>query len=57
MHVPSLVGWIFILVVALLLFGPKKLPELGQALGKTLREFRQGMNSDQEEKKEEKAEK
>jgi sec-independent protein translocase protein TatA len=57
MHVPSLVGWIFILVVSLLLFGPKKLPELGQALGKTLREFRQGMNSDQEEKKEEKAEK
>lgn len=29
-----------ILFVALLLFGPKKLPELGKAAGKTLREFK-----------------
>ncbi|MBA4544420.1 MULTISPECIES: twin-arginine translocase TatA/TatE family subunit [Thermoactinomyces] len=57
MHVPSLAGWIFILVIALLLFGPKKLPELGQAVGKTLREFKRGMNADQVERKEEKQEK
>ncbi|MCM3272385.1 twin-arginine translocase TatA/TatE family subunit [Paenibacillus elgii] len=29
-------------LIALLLFGPNKLPELGRALGKTLREFKQG---------------
>ncbi|MDQ0229663.1 sec-independent protein translocase protein TatA [Metabacillus malikii] len=29
-----------IVFVALLLFGPKKLPELGKAAGKTLREFK-----------------
>jgi sec-independent protein translocase protein TatA len=29
-----------IAVVALIIFGPKKLPELGKAAGKTLREFK-----------------
>ncbi len=31
---------IFIFVLALLIFGPKKLPELGRSLGKGLSEFR-----------------
>jgi sec-independent protein translocase protein TatA len=31
---------IVIFVVALLVFGPKKLPELGKSLGKGLREFK-----------------
>ena|SRR5215475_3639164 len=31
---------IVIFVVALLVFGPKKLPELGKSLGKGIREFR-----------------
>lgn len=35
-------GLILILVVVLLLFGPSKLPELGRAFGKTLREFKAG---------------
>ncbi|WP_426451075.1 twin-arginine translocase TatA/TatE family subunit [Paenibacillus sp. S-38] len=34
--------FLLIAVIALLLFGPSKLPELGRALGKTLREFKQG---------------
>ncbi|MGI6125527.1 MAG: twin-arginine translocase TatA/TatE family subunit [Planifilum sp.] len=38
-------GLILILVVALLLFGPSKLPELGRAVGKTLREFKESFNS------------
>jgi len=33
-------GLILILVLALILFGPSKLPQLGRAIGDTLREFR-----------------
>ncbi|TCS95852.1 Sec-independent protein translocase subunit TatA/TatB [Hazenella coriacea] len=49
------IEWIIILGVALLLFGPKKLPELGRAVGKSFREFKQatsGIVSDLDEKKE-----
>lgn len=35
-------GLILILLVTLLLFGPSKLPELGRAIGSTLREFKNG---------------
>jgi sec-independent protein translocase protein TatA len=35
---------IFILIIALLIFGPKKLPEMGSAIGKSIKEFRKGMN-------------
>jgi len=35
---------IFIFVLALLLFGPKKLPELGRTLGKALAEFRRAQS-------------
>ncbi|MCI3922653.1 twin-arginine translocase TatA/TatE family subunit [Paenibacillus sp. TRM 82003] len=35
-------GLILILVVALIVFGPNKLPELGRAFGRTLREFKEG---------------
>lgn len=35
---------IAIFVIALLLFGPKKLPELGRTLGKALSEFRRAKN-------------
>ncbi|ERN42524.1 twin arginine-targeting protein translocase, TatA/E family [Rubidibacter lacunae KORDI 51-2] len=31
-------------VVALLIFGPKKIPEMGSALGKTLRGFKEEIN-------------
>jgi sec-independent protein translocase protein TatA len=31
---------IILLVLALIIFGPGKLPEVGQALGRTVREFR-----------------
>ena len=33
-------GLIIILVIALILFGPAKLPQLGKAVGETLREFK-----------------
>jgi sec-independent protein translocase protein TatA len=41
LHLPEL---IIVLVVALLVFGPKKLPEMGSAIGKSIKEFRKGMN-------------
>jgi sec-independent protein translocase protein TatA len=37
---------IFVLVVALLVLGPKRLPEVGRSLGKGLREFRQTMSGE-----------
>ena len=33
-------GLILILVIALIIFGPSKLPEIGKAFGSTLREFK-----------------
>lgn len=33
-------GLILILIIALIVFGPSKLPELGRAFGRTLREFK-----------------
>ncbi|HEY4720678.1 MAG TPA: twin-arginine translocase TatA/TatE family subunit [Anaerolineae bacterium] len=33
---------IVILIVALIIFGPKRLPEIGRGLGKSINEFRQG---------------
>lgn len=33
-------GLILILVIALVIFGPKKLPEIGRAVGQTLKEFK-----------------
>jgi len=41
LHLPELV---IVLAVALLIFGPKKLPEMGSAIGKSIKEFRKGMN-------------
>ncbi|TQR16439.1 twin-arginine translocase TatA/TatE family subunit [Psychrobacillus soli] len=33
-------GLIIILIIALIVFGPKKLPQLGRAVGQTLKEFK-----------------
>ncbi|WP_066061278.1 twin-arginine translocase TatA/TatE family subunit [Neobacillus soli] len=33
-------GLILILTLALIIFGPKKLPEIGKAFGQTLKEFK-----------------
>ncbi len=48
MGVPEL---LIILVVILLIFGPKNLPKLGSALGKTVKNLRDGMGAGEEEKK------
>ena len=51
-------GLILILVLALIIFGPKKLPEMGLAVGQTLREFKKstkGLMDDEKETIEETA--
>ena len=40
---------LIIFVVALLLLGPKRLPEIGDALGRSLRKFRQASREIQDE--------
>jgi sec-independent protein translocase protein TatA len=34
-----------LIVLALVLFGPKRLPEMGRAAGKAIREFKSALNS------------
>ena len=38
-----------ILVIALVIFGPTKLPQIGSGLGKAIRDFRKGVSSDDSE--------
>ncbi|WP_020612931.1 twin-arginine translocase TatA/TatE family subunit [Sediminispirochaeta bajacaliforniensis] len=40
---------ILILAIALLIFGPKKIPEIGKAIGKTIREFKKGSKGEDDE--------
>ncbi|MEC3885914.1 twin-arginine translocase TatA/TatE family subunit [Halobacillus litoralis] len=47
-------GLILILTIALVIFGPKKLPEIGKAAGETLKEFKNSareLTSDSSEEK------
>jgi sec-independent protein translocase protein TatA len=40
---PGSVGWqglVVILLIALIIFGPKRLPEMGRSLGRGMREFK-----------------
>jgi sec-independent protein translocase protein TatA len=37
---------VIVLVIALLVFGPKKLPELGRGLGRGMRDFKRGLSGD-----------
>ena len=39
-----------IVLVVVVLFGPKKLPEIGKAVGDALREFKKSLKGDNEEK-------
>ena len=38
-----------IAIAAILIFGPKKIPEMGSTLGKTLRGFKEEINSDRDD--------
>ena len=36
--------WVVILAIALIVFGPKRLPELGRGLGQAIRGFKAGLH-------------
>jgi sec-independent protein translocase protein TatA len=44
---------IVVLIIALIVFGPKRLPELGSSLGKGIREFRSTVTGDKDDDDEE----
>lgn len=52
-------GLILILIIALIIFGPKKLPEIGKATGQTIREFKKSARqlTDEDETREKSNEK
>ena len=43
--------WGWIALVALLLFGGRKLPELARAMGSSITQFKRGLNVDEQEDK------
>lgn len=43
---------VLILVIALVVFGPGKLPEVGKAIGRGISEFKGAMNAETKEEKE-----
>ncbi|HEV8098275.1 MAG TPA: twin-arginine translocase TatA/TatE family subunit [Gaiellaceae bacterium] len=47
----GITGLIVILIVALLVFGPKRLPEIGRSLGKGMREFKDSITSSSDDEK------
>jgi len=49
-------GLILILIVALIIFGPKRLPEMGRSLGKGMREFKDSISGKDDDDKDEPAE-
>lgn len=44
---------IVLLIIALIVFGPKRLPELGKSLGKGIREFRSSVSGEKEDEEDE----
>jgi sec-independent protein translocase protein TatA len=57
---PGSIGWqgaVVIVLVLLLVFGPKRLPEMGRSLGRGMREFKDSVTgNDQEDSEPEKIE-
>lgn len=50
MHMPSGTQWLIILLIVVLLFGAKKIPELAKGLGKGIKTFKDEMNTEDDKK-------
>ena len=51
---PGSIGWqglVVILIILLLVFGPKRLPEMGRSLGRGMREFKDSVTGKDDDKK------
>lgn len=46
---PSIWQWLIILLIIVLLFGAKKIPELAKGLGSGIKNFKKAMKEDEEE--------
>jgi len=46
----SIVHWLIVLFVVVLLFGPRRLPELAKGMGEAIREFKKAINSSDQQK-------
>lgn len=44
----SLIHWVVVLLVVVLVFGPRRLPELGSSIGEAIRNFKKGLDSSKE---------
>ena len=54
--IPGMAGWselLLILALALILFGPKRLPEIAEAMGKSIRKFKSATRNATDEVKRE----
>ena len=47
----SPIHWIIVLVIVLLIFGPGRLAGVGKGLGEGIRSFKKGLNTDEDDKK------
>lgn len=43
---------VVVLIIALIVFGPKRLPELGRSLGRGIREFRGSVSGESDDREE-----
>jgi sec-independent protein translocase protein TatA len=47
----SIVHWLIVLFVVVLMFGPRRLPELAKGMGEAIREFKKAVNAPETQQK------